>query len=50
MEQRPKNEMREDGSKVVYMIWRDDLAEATIFPPKGDTCSNYFVQNTASRP
>jgi hypothetical protein len=48
-EQRPKNKTREDGSKVVYMIWRDDLAEATVFQ-KEKECSNFSVQNTVSRP
>lgn len=46
--QRPKNEVREDGSKVVYMIWRDDLAEATIFPAKEKECSNSSAPNTES--
>ncbi len=29
---RPKVERTEGGRKIVYPIWRDDLAEATIFP------------------
>jgi len=31
-EPRPKNDTTEDGRRIVYPIWRDDLAEATILP------------------
>ena len=31
-EERPIDDMTEDGRKIVYPIWRDDLAEALILP------------------
>jgi hypothetical protein len=34
--ERPKPEMTEDGRKIVYQIWRDDLAEAVILPKETD--------------
>ena len=34
---RPKTEVLEDGTKIVYMIYREDLAEALVtFEEKGD--------------
>ena len=29
---RPKDDRTPDGRRIVYPIWRDDMAEATIFP------------------
>jgi hypothetical protein len=33
-EERPKQDQTADGRKIVYPIWRDDLAEAIILPLK----------------
>jgi hypothetical protein len=30
--ERPKDDHTPDGRRIVYSIWRDDLAEATILP------------------
>lgn len=33
--QRPKPEELPNGAKIIYQIWRDDLAEALIIPKVG---------------
>ena len=30
--ERPKDDRTPDGRRIVYPIWREDLAEATILP------------------
>jgi len=30
--ERPKDDTTADGRRIVYQIWRDDLAEALILP------------------
>ena len=38
--ERPKDDRTPDGRRIVYQIWREDLAEATILP----------IDRAASRP
>jgi hypothetical protein len=40
----PKPELTADGRRIVYTIWRDDLAEALILPRSEDGNRNSLRQ------
>ncbi len=49
MEQRPKPEIV-NGHKVVYPIWRDDLAEAIVFSARVAEPADAPVSKTGGKP